>query len=75
MQNTGNQYRLQKISEIQQQVEAEKQKRTQLGEKMQERGESGRYNRLHFSLFDCGVKHLRHWSFSYNYCRASSHYN
>ena len=31
MQNTGNQYRLQKISEIQKQ--AEKQKRTQLGEK------------------------------------------
>jgi len=29
MQNTGNQYRLQKLSEIQQQLEAEKQKRTQ----------------------------------------------
>jgi len=33
MQNTGNQYRLQKISEIQKQLEAEKGKRTQLGEK------------------------------------------
>jgi len=33
MRSTGNQYRLQKISEIQQQMEAEKQKRTQLGEK------------------------------------------
>jgi len=33
MQNTGNQYRLQKISEVQQQLEAEKEKRTQLGEK------------------------------------------
>ena len=33
MQNTGNQYRLQKISEIQQQLEAEKEKRVQLGEK------------------------------------------
>jgi len=26
--------------------------------KTQERGESGRRNRLHFSLFNCGVKHL-----------------
>ena len=33
MQNTGNQYRLQKITEIQKQLEAEKEKRTQLGEK------------------------------------------
>jgi len=33
MQNTGNQYRFQKISEIQKQLEAEKEKRTQLGEK------------------------------------------
>jgi len=33
MQNTGNQYRLQKISEMQEQLEAEKQTRTQLGEK------------------------------------------
>ena len=33
MQNTGNQYRLEKISEIQKQMEAERQKRTQLGEK------------------------------------------
>ena len=32
MQNTGNQYRLQKITEIQKQLEAEKQKRSQLGE-------------------------------------------
>lgn len=32
MQNTGNQYRLQKITEIQQQLEAEKEKRAQLGE-------------------------------------------
>ena len=33
MTNTENQYRLQKISKIQQQLEAENEKRTQLGEK------------------------------------------
>ena len=33
MQNTGNQCRLQKISETQKQLEAEKEKRTQLREK------------------------------------------
>jgi len=36
MQNTGNQYRLHNISEIQKQLEAERQKRTQLRDKIQE---------------------------------------
>ena len=73
MQNTGNQYRLQKISEIQQQLEAEKEKRAQFGGKIQERGQSSRRNRLRSGLFDCWVEYLGYWSFKGTLRRRLSH--
>jgi len=72
MQNTGNQYRLQKISVIQKQLEAEKEKRTQLGEKKRKRLKQWTQS---ISLFNCGTEHVGDWSFSYNYCCACSHYD
>ena len=55
MQNTGNQYRLQKISVIQKQLEAEKEKRTQLGEKKRKRLKQWTQS---ISLFNCGTEHV-----------------
>ena len=75
MQNTGNQYRLQKITEIQKQLEAEKQKRTQLGEKYKKGVNAVDVIDYVLASSNCGTKHLRHWSFSYYYCCTCSHYH
>jgi len=73
MQNTGNEYRLQKISEIHQQLEAEKQKRIQLGEKYKKGVKA--VDAINYILASSIVGLSRYWSFSYNYCSASSHYD
>ena len=74
MQNTGNQYRLQKITEIQKQLEAERQKRTQLGEKYKKGVKA--VDAFHYILASSIVGEASwDWSFSHNYCCACSYYD
>ena len=65
--NAGNDFRLQKISEIQKRLETEKEKRRRLTKKIQERRKSDECNRLRSRYLDHGIKRRGSRSFIYDY--------